>query len=134
VTADSDFEVVRMVWDAFSREDDEEALAYIHPDAVVIPFGAALEGKQYVGHEEIMGWLVGDIRANWEWFHTVPEECRAVGEKLLVYGHWRARGRDSGIDLEVRATWVVEMRDGKIGFWQTYTDRDEAHRAVGLRE
>ena len=130
----AEFEVVREVWNAFSREDDESAVALIHPDAVIVPFGAALEGKSYAGHDQILGWMRDDIRTNWEWFYTDPHEFRKVGEKLLVYGRWRARGRDSGVELDVPATWVVEVRDGKIAGWQTFTDRDEAHRTVGLRE
>ena len=51
-----------------------------------------------------------------------------------MYGLWKARGRDSGIDLEMPATWVVEIRDGKIAYWQTFTDRDEAHEFAGLHE
>src|SRR6266542_4417386 len=53
-----------------------------------------------------------DIRVNWEWFHTDPQEFRKIGDRILVYGRWRARGRDSGVELDVAATWVVEVRDG----------------------
>jgi ketosteroid isomerase-like protein len=130
----ADFEVVRKVWEAFSRGDDDVAVAMIHEDAVIVPFGAALEGKQYAGHDQILDWMSGDIRVNWEWFHTVPREFRKVGGRILVYGSWRARGRDSGVELDVPATWVVDVRDGKIAFWQTFTDRDEAHRFIGLQE
>jgi ketosteroid isomerase-like protein len=131
---EADFEVVRKVWEAFSREEDQAAVALIHHDAVVVPFGAALEGKQYTGHDQILGWMSDDIRGNWEWFHTVPGEFRKVGDRILVYGCWRARGRDSGVELEVPATWVVDVRNGKIAFWRTFTDRDEAHAFIGLQE
>ena len=125
---------MREVWDAFSREDDETAIALIHPDAVIVPFGAALEGKQYAGHDQILQWMNHDIRESWERFPTVPQEFRKVGDRILVYGWWRARGRDSGVELDVAATWVVDVRDGKIAFWRTFTDRDEAHRFVGLHQ
>jgi ketosteroid isomerase-like protein len=36
--------------------------------------------------------------------------------------------------LEMPATWVVEVREGKIASWQTFTDRKEAFEAVGLSE
>lgn len=133
VSDEADFDVVRTVWAAFSREDDEAAIALIHPDAVIVPFGAAMEGKQYAGHEQILYWMNAEIRENWEWFHTDPQKFRKIDNHILVYGCWRARGRDSGVELEVPATWVVDVRDGKIGFWRTFTDRDEAHRFVGLQ-
>ena len=130
----AEFQIVRTAWEAFSRFDLERALAGIHEDAVIVPFGAAMEGRRYEGHAGVSDWFLNEIRPNWERFETDPQEFRKVGDCLLVYGRWRARGRDSGVQLDVPATWVVEVRDGKIAAWQTYTDRDEAHAAVGLRD
>jgi ketosteroid isomerase-like protein len=78
-------------------------------------------------------WYRDEIRANREEFETHPHEFQKIGDRLLVYGRWRAGGGDSGVELDVPATRVVEVRDGKIAGWQTYTDREEAHAAVGLR-
>ena len=119
---------------AFNRNDVDRALAGIRQDAVVIPFGAAMEGKRYEGHDGILDWFQNEIRTNWEVFDTHPDGYRKAGDRLVVYGRWKARGRDSGIELDVSATWVVEFRDGKIAFWQTFTDRQEAHEFAGLRE
>jgi ketosteroid isomerase-like protein len=128
-----EFQLVRDTWDAFNRDDLDAALEGIHEDVVIVPFGAAMEGKRYEGHAEVVHWYRNEIRANWEEFETHPHEFRRIGGRLLVYGRWRARGRDSGIELDVPATWVIDVRDGKIAGWQTYTDREEAHAAVGLR-
>lgn len=131
---EDDFDVVRTVWAAFSNGDHEAALTRIQPDAVIVPFGAMLEGRRYAGHDEITEWWEKDIGGTWEWFQTDPQEFRKIGDRILVYGRWRARGRDSGVELEVAATWVIQVRDGKIAFWQTFTDRDEAHRFIGLHK
>jgi len=132
VTGKEQFEVVRKVWAAFSDFDLDGGLALVREDAEVIPFGAAMDGRRYVGHEQIRLWFEQEIQPSWEWFQTIPEEYQVVECRLLVYGHWRARGRESGIDLDIPATWVVKVTDGKVGSWQTFTDRDEARRAVGL--
>ena len=121
-------------WDAFNRDDLDHALSRIHEDAVVVPFGAALEGKRYEGHAGVLDWYQNEIRTNWEQFDTIPHDYRVAGDRLVVYGRWRARGRDSGVALDVAATWVVEFRDGRIAFWQTFTDREEAHEFAELRE
>ena len=123
---------MREAWAAFRRDDVEGALALIHSDATIVPFGSAVEGRSYTGHEEIRRWWVDEIRAAWERFDTDPVEFRQAGRYLVVYGRWCAVGRDSGVQLDVPATWVVEVRDGKIAGWQTFTDRAEAHRAAGL--
>jgi ketosteroid isomerase-like protein len=131
-SADPEFELVRETWAAFNRDDLEGGLAHIHPDATIVPFGAALEGQSYKGHEEIRRWWVKEIRSTWEHFGTVPIEFTKAGKFLVVYGFWRARGQSSGVDLDVPATWVIEVRDGRIAGWWTFTDRAEAHRMVGL--
>ena len=56
MSAETEFELVKETWNAFNRNDFEAALATIQPDAVVIPFGAAMEGRKYVGHEGILAW------------------------------------------------------------------------------
>ena len=121
-----DFEIVRAAWDGFSRNRVEDALRHIHPDVEMIPFGAAMEGRSYHGHAGVRDWWEHQIEASWETFETHAEDFEDVGDRLVVFGHWVARGRTSGVQLYRRATWVVEVMDGKITRWQTYTDRDEA--------
>jgi ketosteroid isomerase-like protein len=132
MSAEEDFEIVRASWAANSRGGIRAGLHLISEDIEIVPFGAALQGKVYHGHDGVLEWWDNEIVPNWESFETIAEDFEPVGEKLLVFGHWRARGRTSGVDLKMPATWVVEVRDGKIAHWQTYTDRDEARQAIGL--
>jgi ketosteroid isomerase-like protein len=129
---DGDFEVIRRSWAAFSRRDEEGMFAEFHPDIVAVPFGAVMEGKSYRGVEEVRHWWRHEIQATWETFQVFPEEFRRVGEKILVTGHWHARGKESGVVLDIPATWVIEVRDGKMAYWQTYTDHSQALRDIGL--
>ena len=62
----------------------------------------------------------------------LPERFERVGDRLLVTGRWNARGSESGVELDIPATWVVEVRDGKVAYWQTYTDHAQARREIGL--
>jgi ketosteroid isomerase-like protein len=134
VVAEGDFEVIRQAWAAASRGDIPGQLQYLDPDIEVVPFGATMEGRLYRGHEGVRDWWEREITANWKVFETRPETFRRVGERILVFGRWVARGRTSGVDLDVPATWIVDVRDGKIVRWQTYTDRAEALEALGLKE
>src|SRR5262245_15908944 len=132
--AEGDAEVVRKAWAATSRRDIPAWLDCLDPQIEAIPFGAAMEGRVYHGHEGLLKWLQREVIATYETFEVHPEEIREVGEHLLVFGRWIARGRESGVELEVTASWVVDVRDGRIVRWQTYTDRAEALEAVGLSE
>ena len=62
----------------------------------------------------------------------LPEKFERAGDKLLVIGRWNARGKESGVELDMPASWIVEVRNGKIAYWQTYTDHAQARRAAGL--
>jgi ketosteroid isomerase-like protein len=130
--SDADFEIVRRAWAACSRADVDGMVAELHPDVVAIPFGAALEGRAYRGPEQVVGWLRDEILVSWEFFQVLPERFERVGERLLVTGRWRARGIESGVELDIPASWVVEVRDGKVAYWQTHTDHDQARREIGL--
>jgi ketosteroid isomerase-like protein len=109
-------------------------LAEFHRDVVAIPFGAAMEGRSYHGHDGVLDWWRNDILATWEVFEVYPEHFEEVGDKLLVTGRWTARGIESGVDLDLPASWVIEVREGKIAYWQTYTDHAQARRDVGLHD
>jgi ketosteroid isomerase-like protein len=132
--ADEDFELVRRAWAAFNRRDQDAIGDFLHPDVVAIPFGAALEGKAYRGRDEVMGWWNDEILVTWGHFQVHPERFERVGDRLLVTGHWTARGFESGVDLDIPASWVIEVRDGQIAYWQTHTDGEQARREVGLEE
>jgi ketosteroid isomerase-like protein len=130
--AAGDADVVRRAWAALSQLDVPTWLDCLHPEIEAVPFGAAMEGRSYRGREAVMRWWEDEVLGAYETFEVYPEKFREVGGHLLVFGHWIARGKESGVELDVTATWVVTVRDGKIVRWQTYTDRDEALAAVGL--
>jgi ketosteroid isomerase-like protein len=123
---------VRRCWAAANRNDEAAMLRECHEDVVAVPFGAEMEGKSYRGHDGVMQWWRHDIRASWEQFEVFPERFERVGDKLLVTGRWNARGVGSGVQLDIPAAWVIEVRDGKVAYWQTYTDHAQARRDIGL--
>jgi len=129
---DADFEVVRRAWDAFSRVDLEGMLGELHPDVVALPFGAALEGAEYRGVEQVSRWWRDEILATWEFFRTLVCDFQRVDSRLLVTGRWYARGMESGVELDIPATWIIDVRDGKIVYWRTYTEPAQARRDIGL--
>ena len=92
-----------------------------------------LRDAVYRGLRRSRPWWDNEIVPNWEAFETVAD-FRRVGTRLVVLGHWRARGRTSRLRLDMPATWVVDVRGGKIARWQTFTNRAEALEAVGVSE
>ena len=118
-----DFEVIRRAWAATNEKDEATVRSCLDPEIVAIPL--TVEGETYRGVEEVIGWWRENL-ANWESFTIVPEEFTRRGEDILVTGGWFVRGRESGVEMARPATWIVRVRSGRIVYWRTYTDTQEA--------
>jgi ketosteroid isomerase-like protein len=130
--SDPDFEVVLRAWAAFSRVDLDAMLKELHPRVVAVPFGATLEGREYRGIEQVRRWWCDEILATWDFFRVIVDGFQRVGSRLLVTGRWYARGAESGVELDTPASWIIDVIDGKIAYWRTYTEQDQARRDIGL--
>jgi ketosteroid isomerase-like protein len=126
-------EIVRRLFDAFNRRDIPAFLGTLDPDVEWIPIMAALEGRAYRGHEGVRRWIE-DLANDWEYFEPRLEEFRDLDNRVLIFGHWRARGRASGVELDEPATWLYEIKDRKVVSMRTFTDRAEALRVAWLKE
>ena len=127
-------EIAREVHDAFNRRDVATFVSLLDPEVEWIPILSVLEGRVYRGHAGVRQWIE-DLDTDWDHFETCPEEFRDLGDRVLILGHWRARGRASGVQLENQSgSWIVDLEGGKVKRQQTYTDRAEALKAAGLSE
>jgi ketosteroid isomerase-like protein len=124
-------EIVRSVHEAFNRRDVEAIVAVWDEDAEFRPVTSAFEGAVYRGHEGLRRWM-REVDEDWDVFEAHGEEYRDLGDTVLALGRWHARGRGSGIVLDVQtAAWVVRVRDGKVVWFRTFSDRAEAFEAAG---
>ena len=131
---DPDLELIRRAWDAISRRDSTALRAELHEDIVIVPFGAAVDGSSYSGVDSVIHWLEDDVVSSWESYEAFADQVvERSGDRLLVTGRWRARGRGSGIELDRPGTWIMQVRDGKLAYWQTYTDPEQATRDLVKR-
>jgi uncharacterized protein len=62
-----------------------------------------------------------------------PEEFLDGGDRVVVVSTMSGRGRGSGAETEQRLVSVWTFREGKIVRHDSFTDRDEALREVGLK-
>jgi ketosteroid isomerase-like protein len=126
-------EVVRSLLAAFDRGDYEAALALIDPDVEwAEPPYLPGSGVQR-GHEGIRrGWArwLGE----WEWFNVEPVEFIDAGDRVMVHGTNRARGRASGVEVTRQFGSVFTVRAGKVLRHEAFATKAEALEAVGLSE
>ena len=115
---------------AFSGEDEQSFLEFLDEDVEWVPIMAALEGRSYHGHDGVRQWFA-DLRRDWETFQPHPEEIHELGDgHYLVLGHWRARGKESGVELAQAAAWLGHWRDGLMLRLETFTTQEEGLRAA----
>ena len=123
-------EVARAFQVAFNQRDRAAITRLTHADFEFIPMLATLEGRVYRGHAELLGWI-DSLDEDWETFELCPEEYHDLGGSVLCLGHWRARGRTSGIEFEGQpGAWLVSVREGRLSRSETFTDRDAALEAA----
>jgi ketosteroid isomerase-like protein len=127
--------LVRTLLEAVSRFDPEAMAAAVESDYEFIPIMAALEGRVYRGREGVYEW-VAEMKTHWEYFECCPEEFHDLGDRVIAFGHWRARGLASGVEVDGQpATWIAWVREsGLLYRWRTFTDRTEALNAAGISE
>jgi ketosteroid isomerase-like protein len=127
----SNVEVIRRVVDAFNARDLDRLLEDLQPDVELHPLRAQLEGKAYRGHEGIRE-MLADFDEDWEYVQLRPEEFRDAGDTVVVLGRLGARGRTSGVDLDVPMGFVWKLRDGKGAYAETFSEPADALRDAGL--
>src|SRR6266566_5021177 len=104
-------EAVERIFRAFNRRDIPAFLDLLDPDVEWVPILAVLEGRVYRGHADVKRW-VEDLAPDWEFFEVYNEELRDLGDRVLIFGHWRARGRASGVESEPPGIWLYEIKGG----------------------
>jgi uncharacterized protein len=127
-------ELVRQAWEAYTRRDNEAALALYDPEIEVelrnegrVDAGAyhGLEGVQ----EFFRNWVsaFGDFRAE-------VEEWIDAGDQVIAMVRFYGRGKHSGVPVDMLEAHLWTVRDGKLWRLQTLGTKAEALEAAGLAE
>jgi ketosteroid isomerase-like protein len=124
-------EVVRGMYEAFSRGDAEAALSYFDPK-VVMDASHRVDGRIGHGRQEMTA-ILAEWLGTWDEWREEVEETRDLGDdRVLVISTQRGVGKGSGIQWKNRFAMLYEIHGGKITRWTIYDDVSEALEAVGL--
>ena len=127
-----ELDILRAIFEAFSRGDFDEMVQHLHPDVELRP---ALQPLEHIGvlrgRAEIKKFFEG--LGLWESRRVEVEDVIEVGNRLFSVERWHVVGRD-GIKLDFRIVDVYTFEDGLIVRVDGFRDREEALNAVGLRE
>ncbi len=126
-------EKVRRGIEAWNRGDRAEALAYYAPEAEWHTSGEFADQGVYRGHAGIER-LWTELEEDMEELNLSVSDIRAVGDKVLVAGSMRGRGKQSKAGFEQPWWYVVTFRDGLTVRVEAYVDPTPALEAAGLEE
>jgi ketosteroid isomerase-like protein len=126
-------DVARRAVDAFNRRDLDCLFAELAtPDLEFYPGTVrALGGDEYCGREGLERFDRARSE-NWEELRNVAEELRDLGDRVVVLGTTKGRGRASGAAVEVPYAAIYDFRGDRIWRIRAYFDRAEGLRAAGL--
>jgi ketosteroid isomerase-like protein len=121
--------------DAFNRHNVDAFVAFLSPD-VVWEENPELPGLRevYRGRAEVREWMVAVLEVV-ENLHIEVEEVTELGDdRVFTETVLTARGKGSGVPVELRFWMVLWFAESKITRRQVSWTRDQALEAAGLRE
>jgi hypothetical protein len=125
-------EIVRQFVEHWQRLDWEGLTGLLDPDVEqVATVGGVEEGAVMHGLDEIRR-DYEQVEETWEEHRIEPEQIIDAGERVVLFHREYHRGRSSGVELDLDAAVVFDLRDGRIVRIQGYMDRDAALKAAGV--
>ena len=126
-------EIVTSMYESTNRRDDDVALGALAPEFEVHLAGVFPDMEPvYRGHKGALRW-VEQTREPWEQLAVEPDRVIDLGARVLVLGHFRARGRN-GIEVERPFANLWTLRNELVVRMDAYSDQQKALEAVGLSE
>jgi ketosteroid isomerase-like protein len=123
----------KRIYEARNRGDVDAVIAECDPGVEWRPHLADLSGQPIRGRDEVRSYL-SSLQEEWETFHHETERFMDAGDKVVVLTHAYARGRESGVEVDVPVAHVLSFEREKCTGFVSYYDRAEALRSAGLEE
>lgn len=123
--------IVRRGFDRWANEDLPGILELFDDGCEIRSILGLIDGTVYRGHEGVRRWFT-DAYSDWTEYRPELRAFCEVEDSLLVAGRLRARGRLSGVELDMAVWWRFTFRDGRILRMDALQEPTDAHRAAGL--
>lgn len=114
MTVSDNIELVRRSFEAISAWDVDELLRLYDPDVELLPLtGTRVESGGYLGHDGVRDYMA-EAEDLWDVLEPEGRAYEDLGDRVLVMGHCRVRGRSSGAESDPPCAWVIRVCDGRI--------------------
>ena len=124
-------DIVRRGYEAFREGGIEAAAELLDPDIEWIPPKESPHAGTYRGPNAVKS-EVQEFTSPFEGYEWEPREFIDAGDRVVVIGYHRGRGRQSGVEIGQEETHVWTLRQGRITRMEMFHERAEAFEAAGL--
>ena len=122
-------QVVRRVYEAWDALDLDTMLDLLDPEVKWVNPTYAVEPGTRHGHDGFATAL-RNLATSFDQYSHVLEDVVDLGDLLLWHTIFRARGRDSGAQVDIPEQHLWTLRDGKILELRWFHDTAEAETAA----
>jgi ketosteroid isomerase-like protein len=123
-------ELVKRSFEAISAWDIEGLLRLYHPEIELLPLtGTRVDSGGYRGHEGVRAYLA-EAEDLWEVLEPEGSRYEDLGDRVVVGGTCRVRGRVSGAETSPTCAWMIGVDDGLIVSHRAFSTYEEAEKAA----
>jgi ketosteroid isomerase-like protein len=115
-------EVVRRLFDAFGRRDDEAMMQLWHPDAA-LELHLGPEILHYRGRDGVRK-AFARFLGRWDDYALEIEDMIEQGDRVIVLLDETGTSKGSGVAVRWRSTQLYEVGDGQVTSFTVYPNRD----------
>lgn len=131
--SEENLQVVRAVFDAFSRGDTPAMLQQFDPSGVFTPIPDSPDVQSFHGHDGLLQGLAQTTNI-WDDFSVELGKMRDFDDHVLASLRWWGRGPSSGMQMEVDICALITFRECKIVRCLFFASEQQALEAAGLPE
>jgi ketosteroid isomerase-like protein len=131
--SEENVEIVRRTYEAANRGDLDSANLHVHPEIEFHTYAQSPEAGVYRGKEAVQRYNQG-LFEQFESIRFEIEELVDAGDRVVVVSTQHAQPKGGQEEMNVRVIEVWTIRDGLLAERRSYSTRDEALEAAGLRE
>jgi ketosteroid isomerase-like protein len=119
--AGTSVELIRSLYDAFARNDQEFIAAAMDPEVEFHQTEQLPWGGHYKGFPEGVQPFFTKLRSHVD-SHAAVERCWEAGDAVVVVGRTRGQARASGKSFDLPAVVIWKIRNGKIISFEPFID------------